>query len=306
MKLFLTGGTGYVGSAILEAFLKEGDQVTVLIRNKGKEKILREKGAKVYVGDLKHPESFCEAAVQHDLFIHAGYEMSPEGSQVEKKLVETLLISAKDAAHPFSFIYTSGVWVLGNTGDHPLDESAPANHPAEIVAWRVQVEQMVLSKNEGSLAAAVIRPGIVYGGNKGICSGFFASALKEGKAVYVGDGKNRWSLVHRSDLARLYYLVAKKRASGIFHGVDGTPTSVLEMAKNASAASGRNGEVQALSLEKARETMGAFADALALDQVVSAKRSSELGWNPVFKSFTANIQQLYKEFTSVEEKAAVS
>ncbi len=299
MKVFLTGGTGYIGSAILEVFMKNGEQVTVLTRSREKEKNLKQRGAEPHFGDLKNPEAFSQVASEHDVIIHAGSETSPESSLIDNKAVETLLTSAKSAHHPLSFIYTSGVWVLGNTGDSLVDESAPVDHPAEIVKWRVEVEKRVLSENERHLTTAVIRPGIVYGGSGGICSGFFSSALKDGRAAYVGEGKNRWSLVHRDDLAKLYYLIAKSRSSGIFHGVDGTPTRVLDMAESASLTAGKKGEVQSMPLDKAKQNMGLFADALALDQVVSTKRASKIGWNPVHRSFTDSITQLYQEYASV-------
>lgn len=113
----------------------------------------------------------------------------------------------------------------------------------------------------------------------------------------MGDGRNRWSLVHREDLARLYLLVAEKRAGGIFHGVDGRPLPVAEVARAASAAAGA-GEVQAVALEEAREELGAMADALALDQALIGPRSAEIGWQPSRRDFIAAAPEAFDEWTS--------
>ncbi len=119
--------------------------------------------------------------------------------------VETLLDAARQAREG-TLVYTSGCWVLGNTGDVPADERAPTANAAELVAWRPAHERKVLDAAGDRLATAVIRPGIVYGGRGGILAGMFESAVEGGAAEFIGDGDNRWSLVHREDLAELYRL----------------------------------------------------------------------------------------------------
>ena len=125
---------------------------------------------------------------------------------------------------------------------------------------------------------------------------FFESAAREGAARYMGDGRNRWSLVHREDLARLYLLVAEKRAGGIFHGVDGRPLPMAEVARAASAPAGA-GDVRPVPLEEAREELGAMADALLLDQALIGRRSAEIGWQPSRRDFVPAAPEPFDEWS---------
>src|SRR5262249_48210609 len=101
------------------------------------------------------------------------------------------------------FVYTSGIWVLGDTGGRVVDENAPAN-PVALVAWRPAMEQMVLSASADTIRAIVVRPGVVYGRGGGIAADFVQSARGSGAARYVGAGENRWPVVDVDDLADLY------------------------------------------------------------------------------------------------------
>jgi nucleoside-diphosphate-sugar epimerase len=173
------------------------------------------------------------------------------------------------------------VWVLGDTRG-PADESAATDHPSAAVAWRPSHERLVLDAAGGQLVTAVVRPGMVYGGTRGLITPWFAQA-RSGGAQVVGDGKNHWSFVHVDDLAQLYRLVVERRAGGVFHGVDGSAPTLEEAARAASAAVG--GTVRHVLLEEARKAMGPMADALAMDQVVVAHRGAEVGWKPGHPAF---------------------
>lgn len=142
-------------------------------------------------------------------------------------------------------IYTSNMFVLGNVDGG--DETTPAS------GLRAETERIVLDAG-----GAVIRPGMIWGGNAWLFE----------NPVYIDEGANRWPLVHREDVAALYRLVVESCARGVFHAV----TQVLrasDVFPNRSVA-----------LEEARKSLGPFADALALDQNVTAPRSIALGWQP--------------------------
>lgn len=296
MRVFVMGATGYIGAAIVGEFLRAGHEVTGLVRSKEGASRLEALGAKAVIGDLRDPSTYRSVAAQHEALIHTAFEFTLEGATGDRTAVDTLLAAAKEGGRAEIVIYTSGTFVLGNTGHEPADEGAPTDHPAELVAWRPAHEQMILDGATDRLATAVIRPGIVYGGKGGTIGWFFETAVKEGAVRYVGDGRNRWSLVHRDDVARLYRVVAEKRARGIFHSVDGAPTRVAEVARLASEAAGKGGATRSLPLEEARKKMGAFADALCLDQVVGARRSAELGWTPAHRSFRESVLAAFEEW----------
>ena len=185
-----------------------------------------------------------------------------------------------DALRPGrTFIYTSGVWVYGSRGDALIAEDAPLA-PLEIVAWRPAVEDLVLAQ-QGGLRTIVIRPGIVYGDGGGI-PGMMVEAARTGNLRIVGDGANRWPTVRHDALAELYArAVAHREAHGIFNATRGASVPYDEIAHAASRAAGGSGQVERISLDAARQMMGPFADALAVDQQIDSSRATrELGWEP--------------------------
>jgi nucleoside-diphosphate-sugar epimerase len=282
MRVLVTGSTGYIGSAVVRALINGGHDVTGLVRSAEKVAALESLGATCLRGDLRDPGSYRETASEHDALVHIGFEYGPEGVSVDRKAVEALLDAARKGSKPRTFVYTSGVLCLGNTGDKPADENAPANAIA-MVAWRPAIEKLALDGATDTLATAVIRPGFVYGGPKGLLAGYFESATKTGAAAYVGDGQNRMALVHRDDVAALYRLVIEKHARGIFHGVDGSAPRIGDLARGASEAAGKAGVTKGIPLAEARQMMGPYADALCTHQVVATKRSAELLWMPTRK-----------------------
>lgn len=299
MKIFLTGGSGYIGRALLARFVKAGYDVSALARSPEAEEAIRSAGGRAVSGNLREPAAFAGIAAECDAVVHAGFEQ--KGVAVEKGFLDTLLGEldrrATDANRKH-FIYTSGVWVLGNTGSTPADESASLDHPAQLAAWRPAHEKLVADAACSCITTSIIRPGIVFGGSGGICADFFATAEKTSAAIYVGDGKNHWPLIHLTDLADLYTLVLEKRAGGIYHCVDEAAPTVMELARAAGEACGKGGAVKGQPLDEARKTMGGFADALCLDQIVTAKASRKLGWKAQHKPFTESAGDLYKEFKS--------
>ncbi len=298
MKIFITGATGYIGSAIVNAFLKSGHQVTGLVRSAEKEAILRKAGAKAVIGNLRAASTYEEAACECDVLIHTGFEMAADGHEVDRQAVNTLLAAAGKTNRTKLFIYTSGVMVLGNTENKTANEDASTENAAAAVAWRPPHEQLVLKAANKMLVTAVVRPGMVYGGKRGIISQYFHSAQEKGAVAYIGDGENRWPLVHVDDLAQLYLLIAQKRKGGIFHGVDGGAVKVKELARAVSEVAGKAGAVQSIPLEEARKQMGPFADAMCLDQLVGCKHAQELGWKCEKPAFPENIRLAWKEWSA--------
>lgn len=296
MRIFITGGTGYIGSAVVAALVKAGHEVSGLVRSAESARVLEAMGGRAVEGDLKDGSTYAAAAAKAEALVHAAFEYSARGVEADRTAVDTLLDAARRTKA--LVLYTSGCWVLGNTGDGPADESASTERAAELVAWRPAHERAVLEAGDaaGGPATAVIRPGMVYGGRGGLASHLFESAVETGAAEYVGDGANRWSMVHREDLADLYRLVVERTARGIFHGVDGHAARVAEAARAASEAAGKGGATRSVPLEEARRKLGPVADALCLDQVLAAPRSAELGWRPARASFVETAPASFAEW----------
>src|SRR5262249_54715264 len=158
MRVFLTGGTGYVGSAVLESLVRGGHHVDVLVRNSEGEARVQARGGHPVLGDIVQRASWRDAAAAADGAIHAAVEYSPRQVAVDAAAIDGLL-SLPEKRGRF-IIYTSGIWVLGSAPD-PVDEAAPLN-AIEIVSWRPAHEQRVLAAASSGVRAVVVRPGIVY------------------------------------------------------------------------------------------------------------------------------------------------
>src|SRR5688572_33513072 len=118
MRFFLTGATGYIGSAVLEAGLRASHQVTALVRDPEKAGHVSRGAATAVIGELSRPASYAAAAEQCDAIIHTAYETSKRGQTVDREAIETLMAAAgrrADAGRPACVVYTSGTWVLGDT-----------------------------------------------------------------------------------------------------------------------------------------------------------------------------------------------
>ena len=305
MRVFLTGASGYIGSAVARELVRAGHEVTGLHHREATVDAVQAAGAKPLRGDISDPATYAEAAAGHDVLIHLAADYDDHVG-ADAAAVDTLIEAARShMIRDAHLIYTSGCWVLGDTGGTPADEDYPADHPAEIVAWRPAHEERVLGiPGEGSdLTATVIRPGMVYGGVAGLITPLFASAAEEGAARFVGDGENQWSMVHRNDLATLYLRVVEERASGIFHGVDGSPTRVIDVARAASEAAGAGGETRSVPLEEAHRSLGPVADAILLDQTLVTHRAEEVGWSPAYPSFVAGAGAAWREYRLAERQA---
>lgn len=296
MRVFVTGGTGYIGREVVRALVDHGHRVTVLNRSPEKDALLRDLGARSLRGDIGEPGTYAEEAAEHDALVHAAFQPSGEAVAADRTAVETLL-EAATSGRPRSVLYTSGCWTVGDTGGGTADETVPADAPAEVVEWRVAHERRVLEAADGEVATAVLRPGMVYGGHSSLTGLLcFRPAEEEGAATFVGDGENHWSMVYRGDLARLYLLIVEERAAGVYHGVDGHPVRAVDIARAASEAAGAGGAVRGIPLDEARERLGLVADALALDQLLVAPRSAELGWRPDHPSFPETAEKAYREW----------
>jgi nucleoside-diphosphate-sugar epimerase len=276
MRIFLTGASGYIGTAVAERLRAAGHQVTALARSDATAAKLESAGIKAVRGDFADPESVGSAAGSADGVISMATTYDPS---IDGPAIDAILDALAGSNKPF--VYTSGIWSHGDTGSKVVDETWPPN-PAELVRWRQQVEDRVLEGAKRGIRSVVIRPAIVYGRGGGIPAGFVESARKEGAARYVGTGKNLWPLVHVDDLADLYLLALEKAPPGtLLLGVSGPSRRVSEIAAAASRGAGAGGRTVATPLEEARNKLGAYADALVLDQQASGRRAQELlGWKP--------------------------
>lgn len=267
MKVFVTGATGYIGRAVAEALRRRGHRVAGLTRSAAKAKLLASTEIEPVIGDMRDPSAWKKA----DVLIHCAVEYGADYEALDRKTLDALL------ALGGKVIYTSGVWQYGSGG--PFDESSEGK---PLMPWRSAHEKRVLAAK-----GLVIRPGCVYGGTGGLTGLWFQGAVEDKAAPIVGEGDNRWAVVHVEDLANLYARAAESVLAGeLLNAVDASRFTVREMAEAASRAAGAGGAVNALAFAEAEKLFGGMAHGLALDQDVDASKARRLlGWEPRFKGF---------------------
>ncbi|MEX2271996.1 MAG: NAD-dependent epimerase/dehydratase family protein [Vicinamibacterales bacterium] len=293
MRIFLTGGSGYIGSAVLDALARAGHDVTTVVRHGEKAAAVEKRGGHPLLADLAKPETYAIAAAAAEAWIHAAQDGSPRGPEIDTLTIDTLLLAAKSAGGGL-FIYTSGVWVLGEAPE-PADETA-AVKPVAYSAWRAPHEKAVLEGGTGAVRTVVVRPGIVYGGGRGIVGDLLKDA-NNGLVRVVGSGENHWPLVYDRDLGDLYArLVASPDASGIYHANDEGDERVNDIVEAIRESAHVRPSLRHVPLTEARKKMGGYADALALDQKVRSPRARALGWTPSLRSVAGNVSRLFEEY----------
>jgi nucleoside-diphosphate-sugar epimerase len=299
MRVLLTGATGYIGSAVLDVLVRAGHHVDALVRTRDKAADVQARGAHPVVGDLSRPETYAAVAAEAVGSIHTAMDDSPRGHELDARALDTLLAPVGRAGR--FFIYTSGIWVLGSA-PAPVDETAPVN-PIELVAWRAPHEQRVLAAAGPDLRTVVVRPGIVYGGSRGIVGDLFKAAAY-GLVRVIGTGENHWPLVYDRDLGELYLLLATTAtASGVYHANDEYDERVNDLVTAIAGHVAIRPSVRMVPLPEARQKMGAFADALALDQIVRCPRAHALGWTPSLHAVSRNAARLFEEWRRGREAA---
>jgi nucleoside-diphosphate-sugar epimerase len=289
---------------VLDALLRANHQITALVRTPQAADVLASRGVTPVLGDLKTVKSYRPAADGFDSYIHTAADSSPKREETDRRSIEVLMAAAAGRAKtsPCSFVYTSGIWVLGSNAQ-PMDETAHAN-PGQLLAWRPSHEQLVLESAAPNLRTVVIRPGIVYGGNRGIVSDLLKNALN-GLIRVIGTGENHWPLIYDRDLADLYVRAATSpEAGGIYHANDEADETVNTVVEGIVNHMSMHPDVRHVPLEEGRKKLGPYADALALDQRVRGPRARALGWAPTLHSVSANVPRLLEEFRRGQERAA--
>jgi nucleoside-diphosphate-sugar epimerase len=307
MQIFLSGATGYIGRFVARALHRAGHRVIGLARAPQRTEPLRELPISWIFGDLKAPDGYAAPAADCDGLIHLGAEGGPSQAQVDRLALAALLEAALGAGAPRVVLYTSGIWVLGASGEQAADEQASVARPAPRVSWRPEHERIALHAARGPVSTAIVRPGVVYGGKGGLTESWFAAAAAGEPPTVIGDGLNCWPTVHGEDLADFYLrlleqgqaaaLRGRPPADRIFHAIGHRGEHVGDMARAVAKAAGIELPIRFQPLESARERIGSLADALALDQLVIGPRSeAALGWRPRYRSLAGNAAELLTQW----------
>jgi nucleoside-diphosphate-sugar epimerase len=289
MRVFVTGATGFIGSAIVQELIGAGHKVVGLARSNESAAALVAAGAEAHRGSLDNLESLRSGAASADGVIHAAFihdfSKFKENCEIERRAVAALGSALEGSDRPL--IVTSGtLLVKGGLATEDQPASATSNP-------RIASEETAASVAARGVRVSVLRlPPTVHGdGDHGFVPLLIGIAHEKGAAAYVGDGLNHWPAVHRLDAAHLYRLVLEKGVAGArYHGAAEEGIAFRDIA----AVIGKRLNVPVVSKtpEEAEDHFGWFAHFAASDNPTSsAQTRQQLGWQPTQATLIADIDQ---------------
>ncbi len=298
-RVFVTGATGYIGSAITARLVRAGHDVHALARSEAAAKKLAALGVTPVPGTLADHHEWVGVLQNCDTAIHTAADMAKGPSEGDQQALEAFRAASLDGRLR-RVLYTSGIWVHGPGGDQVADE-ASALRPLELVQWRVAHEEIALDLSAHDVDTIILRPGMVYGEGRGIFGMWFTEARERKTLTYPGDGSQHWAAVHRDDVADAYMLALEHGKGGERYLLaDESRHTVKQLAEAAAAAAGA--KAQSLPAEAVVQHMGLFGKALLNSlQVTSAKARRELGWVPRHTSFVNEAPALWREWLDAKE-----
>lgn len=292
MRIFVTGASGFIGSAIVPELLAAGHAVIGLARSDSASAAVAALGAEVHRGAVDDVDSLARGAaaadaVIHTAFIHdfANFKASCE---VDRRAIEALGAALAGSQRPL--LITSGTGVLAAPGRAAVESDSPASGPGAFP--RVASEEAAAAVAARGVRIAIVRlPPSVHGaGDHGFVPILIDRARKTGVSAYIGDGANRWPAVHRLDAARLYRLIAESDfAPGArFHGTAEEGVPFREIAE--TIARRLQLPTASQSPEEAARHFEWFAHFAGLDKPASsAETRARLDWRPAQPGLLADL-----------------
>ena len=298
MRVFLTGATGFIGSAIVPELINAGHQVLGLTRSDAGAQSLIAAGAEVHRGSLEDPESLSSGAARSDGVIHCAFDHSAFGGndfskflevcEKDSRAIEALGDALKGSDRPL--VITSGT-AMGNAvpGQPATEDYFNPNHPNP----RRLSEVAGAAVSDRGVNVSVVRlPQVHDTVKQGLIPYAVQMAREKGTSAYIGEGLNRWPAAHVLDVARLYRLVLEKREPGSrYNAVAEEGVSMREIAE----VIGRGLKVPVLSLsqEQAQSHFGWLAMFTGFDMPASGEQTRQrLGWRPSGPGLIADLEQM--------------
>jgi nucleoside-diphosphate-sugar epimerase len=293
MRVFVTGATGFIGTAVVAELIGAGHQVIGVTRSDEGAERLAAAGAEVHRGTLEDPAGLAAGAAQTDGVIHVAFDHDfsnfVANCEKDRRVIEALGGALAGTDRPL--LITSGVGMgIAHTGALATEDVFNAAHPNPRVASELAGEAMLAA---GANVSVVRLPQVHDTVKQGLIPYAVATAREKGLAGYVGEGLNRWSAAPVADVARLYRLALEKAQPGArYHAVAEEGISARTIAE----IIGRGLGVPAVSLspEEAAAHFGWFATFAALDMSASSAWTRRaLGWEPTGPTLVADLEEMF-------------
>jgi nucleoside-diphosphate-sugar epimerase len=291
MRIFLTGATGFIGSALVPELINAGHQVIGMTRSDAGAQALVDAGAEVHHGTLEDPESLRNGAAKADGVIHTAFDHDfskfIENCEKDKRAIATLGSALAGSDRPL--IITSGTGMgSGQHGEPATEDIFNTDHPNPRIASELAGNALL----EAGINVSVVRlPQVHNPFRQGLISPLVSIAREKGVVAYVGDGRNRWPAGHLSDAARLYRLAIEAREPGArYHAVGEEGVSSRAIAE--ALGRGLNLPVVSIAPEAAPAHFGWMAMFVGLDMPASsAQTQARLGWRPTGPTLIADLDE---------------
>ncbi|MBD8890117.1 SDR family NAD(P)-dependent oxidoreductase [Roseibium litorale] len=281
MNVFVTGGTGTIGRALVQHLLERGHHVIGLTRSPESASELRRLGPgfSAFPGDLAEPKGWTERAIACDAVIHTAATFTPDMSVIDRRAMQAVKMAARTRKHPLRVIYTGGIWLYPPTDKRPLTETVSFEPQPAFIWMKEQIRSLQTSPN---LSVAIIHPALVCTPHKGPVAEI-VKAVQRGQPFRTrADAETIWPLVSAQDLAKLYGTVLEARSFRLALLAAAIPgVRVKDLGHRIATRLGGTFELETIRPKPGTDPKTDFESGYALSQVVSSRRATSLAsWNP--------------------------
>ena len=292
MRIFLTGATGFIGSAIIPELLQAGHQVVGVTRSDAGADTLRAAGAEIYRGTLEDPAGLRSGAAESDGVIHCAFDHDfsnfVANCEKDRRVIEALGDALVGSNRPL--VITSGTGMGNTVPGQPATEDA--FHPEHPNPRKASELAGISVANRGVNVSVMRLPQVHDPVKQGLITPLVEIARAKGVSAYVGEGQNRWPAAHVSDVARLYRLAFEKREAGSRYNAvaeEGIPMRTIAEV----LGQGLKVPVVSLTAEQALDHFGWMGPFMTFDMPASSAQTQQrLGWLPIGPGLIADLEAM--------------